>query len=70
MIVAYLAAGLVSSFGAARHRSWTLIPVLPLVFAVFHVAYGTGFLAGAAHWGLRRAPSDVKQGGLFSRLTR
>jgi succinoglycan biosynthesis protein ExoA len=49
---------LVSLFTAARH-GWALFPVLPLVFACYHFAYGYGFLRGI--WDfvvLRRGPSQ------------
>jgi len=41
--VACLAAGVC----VASRTSWFLMPLLPIVFAVFHVAYGSGFLVGA-----------------------
>lgn len=50
----------------ARGRRWTLLPVLPLVFACYHLAYGYGFLRGM--WDfviLRRGPSRV-----YTELTR
>jgi glycosyltransferase involved in cell wall biosynthesis len=42
----YLAASLVFSVAAARRAGWNLLPVLPFVFAVYHFAYGAGFLWG------------------------
>ena len=37
---------LVFSFTAARKKGWNLFPVLPLVFATYHISYGVGFLLG------------------------
>jgi succinoglycan biosynthesis protein ExoA len=41
----YVGMSLVASFVAAR-REWRLLPVLPLVFGVYHFGYGGGFLCG------------------------
>jgi succinoglycan biosynthesis protein ExoA len=46
----YLMALLVASFRAAKANDWKLLPVLPLVFATFHIAYGLGFLSGMVHF--------------------
>lgn len=48
----YLIVSLVAAAVAARHRGWDLIAVLPVVFAVYHLSYGIGFLAGIFHWSL------------------
>ena len=45
----YLLLSLAFSFAVAARNGWELLPVLPVVFAVYHFAYGTGFL-----WGLMR----------------
>jgi glycosyltransferase involved in cell wall biosynthesis len=45
---ANLAASTVSGRGLGRSRF-----VLPLVFAILHVAYGIGFLRGLIRWGVR-----------------
>ena len=44
----YVAISLFFSFGAAQQSGWALLPMLPLVFAVYHFAYGLGFLWGCA----------------------
>jgi glycosyltransferase involved in cell wall biosynthesis len=46
----YIAATIAFSVAAAARSGWTLVPVLPPVFAVYHFAYGLGFL-----WGCIRA---------------
>ncbi|NJO84248.1 MAG: hypothetical protein HC828_16655 [Blastochloris sp.] len=45
----YLAANLGASVYTAR-QDWRTLPVLPLVFATLHVAYGAGFLHGLRRW--------------------
>jgi succinoglycan biosynthesis protein ExoA len=39
----------------ARQAGWRLLPILPITFAILHVAYGLGFLVGlvrfAGQWG-------------------
>lgn len=46
----YVLANLSASVLAARHDPW-LLPVVALVFATLHVAYGAGFLTGLARFG-------------------
>jgi glycosyltransferase involved in cell wall biosynthesis len=45
----YVFLSLVFSIAAAAKSGWELLPILPVVFSVYHFAYGTGFL-----WGLVR----------------
>jgi succinoglycan biosynthesis protein ExoA len=54
----YVAANIsLSAFTAAAH-GWNLFPLLPAVFATFHLAYGWGFLRGFADFFvLRRQPA-------------
>lgn len=42
----YVLADLVASVRAAKNRRWHLIPVLVVVFATLHLAYGLGVLRG------------------------
>lgn len=42
----YLLLSCGASILAGRRDGWSLIPILPLVFAIYHVSYGIGFLAG------------------------
>ena len=43
----YALGAVMASLLAAARQGWTLLPLLPLVFASYHFAYGYGFL-----WGL------------------
>jgi succinoglycan biosynthesis protein ExoA len=48
---------LLSIFFSARQsmkHGWSFFPVLPLVFAILHVSWGAGFLAGVWRWWIRR----------------
>jgi len=58
----YLVTNLSASIAVAARRGWSMLPVLPLVFAVLHLGYGTGFLWGlvrfARRWGDRSALMD------------
>lgn len=49
-----------------RTRDWAVVPALPLVFALYHVAYGAGFLLGLADAASGRAATR----GSVSELTR
>lgn len=42
----YLACNLGASIVTAGKKGWRLVPILPLVFAIYHVSYGLGFLQG------------------------
>lgn len=64
----YVAASLAASFLAAASRGWDLLPLLPVVFATYHVSYGLGFLAGLVHFGLRRRCGQPAR--LFTALSR
>lgn len=50
----YCAVNLAVSTATAARSSWRYLPILPLVFLIVHVAWGTGFLAGLCYWPLRR----------------
>lgn len=59
-VVALYAAGILgASLVTAAKRGWKLLPVLPVVFATYHVSYGLGFLRGL--WDfvvIRRGPQQ------------
>jgi len=46
----YLLANLSASLYTASKQGWTYLPLLPLVFAILHLSYGLGFLAGLFHF--------------------
>jgi succinoglycan biosynthesis protein ExoA len=47
---AYLSANLLASILSARRVGWSLLGHLPLVYAILHLSYGLGFLAGLARF--------------------
>ncbi len=50
----YLAASLVTSAMLAAEHGVSLFPLLPIVFAIIHCAWGCGFLAGLVWWPTKR----------------
>jgi len=67
--VLYAAACCFFSLLACRRRSSSLLPLLPLVFATYHVSYGLGFLLGLLYWPAKRS-GPVGLGTLTTELTR
>jgi succinoglycan biosynthesis protein ExoA len=62
----YAMCNIAVSFLTAARQGWKLFPLLPLVFACYHLAYGYGFLQGV--WDfiiLRRGPAST-----YTKLTR
>ena len=62
----YLLATAVASCLAAAREGWALLPVMPIVFFVFHFSYGLGFLHGMVYsvffrrgQGWRKGPSSL-----------
>jgi glycosyltransferase involved in cell wall biosynthesis len=55
-VAAYAITSVLFSSRAAAHAGWDLLPLLPLVFLVFHVSYGIGFAAGLIDFVLLRRP--------------
>jgi hypothetical protein len=50
----YFGANLLVSMLTAALKGWNLIPLLPYIFAIFHFAYGWGFLRGLTDFVMRR----------------
>lgn len=46
LMASYFIASVSASISTAHREGWDLLPALPAVFAIYHVAYGLGFLAG------------------------
>jgi hypothetical protein len=49
-LVAYVVLSLAASGSAASKTNWRLLPLLPIAFAILHLAYGAGFLVGLARF--------------------
>ena len=54
-----------AALATAARRGWRFLPLLPVVFAVVHVCWGAGFLAGAARFGLP-SPRRLLRAGVAS----
>ena len=55
LLATYTVISLGATLLTAKKRNWGLLPVLPIVFAVFHFSYGLGFLTGLVYWPLKAA---------------
>jgi hypothetical protein len=49
LAVLYFVVSLGAAFLAARRSGWLFLPVLPVVFATYHLSYGLGFLLALAY---------------------
>ncbi|HEY4099458.1 MAG TPA: glycosyltransferase family 2 protein [Gemmatimonadales bacterium] len=52
-LVAYAAVSVLASTRIASKQGLALLPILPIVFLVIHLAWGIGFWAGLAYWPMR-----------------
>jgi glycosyltransferase involved in cell wall biosynthesis len=66
VLAVYLAACLGAAFLTARQYGWALLPVLPAVFACYHISYGSGFLIGLFYWPV----AQKEPGRVFTETTR
>lgn len=66
---AYAVLLLSASVATAAKSGWDLLPLLPRVFAVYHISYGLGFFAGLAHF-LSPRSARPTPGRLFTDVTR
>jgi len=53
-MASYLTASLLTSSLIASRKGWRYFPLLPVVFAILHLSWGSGFLWGLARLCLRR----------------
>jgi succinoglycan biosynthesis protein ExoA len=44
LVFLYFTASFASAFSVAKREGWRFLPVLPIVFATYHLSYGSGFL--------------------------
>jgi succinoglycan biosynthesis protein ExoA len=58
LMASYSATALLASALTAQKKSWKLLPLLPIAFAILHVSYGLGFVIGLLRfwnrWGERQ----------------
>jgi hypothetical protein len=69
LAAAYVAACFVAALLGARRSGWMVAAALPAVFAIYHVAYGAGFLLGLIYWPVMRSHS-FRPARLFTEITR
>jgi succinoglycan biosynthesis protein ExoA len=69
LVAAYGTANLAASLVGARHSGWETLPYLPAVFAVYHVSYELGFLAGL-RWLLGSGAQHPAGDSVFTQVTR
>ena len=55
----YVVAAIAAGIATARRTGWRQAWLLPVAFAILHVGYGLGFIAGLAHFAGRRAPAPA-----------
>lgn len=66
VVLAYVLSNIAASLFVACRQGWRLFPLLPVVFACHHVAYGWGFVRGVLDFLILRQHSSKK----YVRLTR
>jgi succinoglycan biosynthesis protein ExoA len=49
-LLLYMAANLAASVAVASKAGWATLPLLPVIFLVVHLSWGSGFLAGWLWW--------------------
>jgi succinoglycan biosynthesis protein ExoA len=53
----YLCANLLAAINSSRKSGWNFLPLLPIIYSILHLSYGTGFLVGlvkfSGRWGDR-----------------
>lgn len=54
MMGSYLAVALLAAMKTAVMAGWSLLLVMPVIFAVYHISYGLGFLCGLLYWPFAR----------------
>jgi hypothetical protein len=69
LLSVYGVACLLASVAAARRTAWILLPLLPVIFAIYHFAYGLGFLVGVLVYANRTEPLS-SSGRAFTEITR
>lgn len=65
----YVLASLAAAVAVARRDGWPLFPVLPIVFATYHISYGVGFLVGLFYFAAK-TPAHLRSDGWFTQLSR
>jgi succinoglycan biosynthesis protein ExoA len=69
VLLTYALATCAAAFVTAKPYGWSVTPLLPAVFAIYHIAYGSGFMTGVLH-SLTSGNGDRPSGRLATGMTR
>ena len=67
--LSYGLASVAASAMASSRSGWSLFPLMPLVFLVYHSSYGLGFLSGLLYWTLNSSAAG-QTGRAFTEISR
>ena len=59
-VLAYMMLATLASISASRRTEWKVLPFLPIAFAIIHLSYGLGFLAGLLKFGNRWGDRETR----------
>jgi glycosyltransferase involved in cell wall biosynthesis len=70
MLGLHLVIGLAAAAKTAVMAGWGMLPLMPLVFFLYHFSYGLGFLCGLLYWPFVRMEKGAPPAKLFTQLSR
>jgi hypothetical protein len=70
VLATYALLVLTFSVHEARKNGWDIMPLLPAVFATYHISYGVGFLMGIISFVFLRRPGLSETSTAFTTLSR
>lgn len=70
MMGLYFLIGFTSAARTAVLTSWSMLPLMPFVFLIYHLSYGFGFLCGLLYWPFVRMDKAGPPAKLFTQLSR
>jgi hypothetical protein len=50
MLAMYMLAAIAAAISSGKKHGWSVTPFLPLLFPIYHYAYGIGFVSGIVYW--------------------
>jgi succinoglycan biosynthesis protein ExoA len=69
LLLSYAGCCVIAAFTSARSHGWSIFPILPAIFAAYHLSYGLGFLCGLA-WALLPGSRLSRPARAFVELSR
>ena len=70
MDVVYAVLSILAAWSTARRAGWDLFPMLPVVFATYHTAWGLGFILGMLHFSRKQGDGSLRHDSVFNEITR